>query len=127
MPVCKLDRVVIESQSMKKIALIAVAGALLSGCAGNDIADLLGGESAQEHRGEVYALQNCASCHEIGARGASPRATSPAFGEIRARYSRLSLERELQAISTSGHYDMKPIRIEQTDIDDLVAYIQGLK
>ena len=111
---------------MKRILLIAAAAAVLGGCAGTDVADMFGGESAQEHRGELYALQNCANCHEIGIAGTSPRAMAPAFGEIRSRYSRLALERELDAITTAGHYDMKPIRIEQADIEDIVAYIQGL-
>ncbi len=84
-------------------------------------------EQASAHRGQLYARQNCAGCHEIGFSGTGANARAPAFGQIRQRFSAPGLIRELQAIGVVGHYDMKPRPIDSADASDVVAYIQSLK
>jgi cytochrome c len=103
----------------------ALAGLTLAGCATPGFLSLNPGAAA-EARGLSYAQVNCEGCHALGNRGPSPRATAPTFGQISTRYSSLSLERELIAINEVGHYEMRPIDIETSDIQDLVAYIMSL-
>ena len=115
---------------MKRAVILAglVAASLLAaGCGHLDQTFLPTREDKAAERGLSYARNNCAGCHEIGVSGASPRALTPAFGQIRNRFSAPGLEREIEAIGTVGHYDMKPIQVEPSDRRDVVAYIQTLK
>ena len=103
------------------VAMIAVLA--LAACA--SMADGRVPSSAAA-RGRAAAERQCAQCHAIGAAGESPRASAPPFRQIRMRYAGVSLERELEAITQVGHYEMRQTPIGATDIKDLTTYIEGL-
>lgn len=114
---------------MRTITLLVLTatGLLAAGCGHLDETFFPTRDDQAAARGLNFARQNCASCHEIGFEGASPRALAPAFGQIRGRFSATGLERELEAVASVGHYDMKPVPIDPSDRRDVVAYIESLK
>lgn len=111
-------------RALATIAALAGLAAALAGCASTPGESL--GRSPQSRLGRDVAEIQCARCHAIGARGLSPYATAPNFGDIRKRYAGVSLERELETITQVGHYEMPPTKISAEDRKNLGAYIERL-
>jgi cytochrome c len=114
------------SPGMRRVSLLAGVSLIMAGCASVEGASFGESLSPAVRRGEMFAQINCASCHAIGSNEDSPNLNAPPFRRVRVRYNPLSLKRELEAIPAAGHYLMKPIRIEPTDVEDLIAYIESL-
>lgn len=111
---------------MRHALLIAGLGALLAGCAstGSSGGPALGPDPAAE-RGLHFAQRACAGCHALGG-GESPRGGAPAFAALNLRFTPISLERRLAAISAHGHVEMPPVFISRDEAKDIAAYIGSL-
>ncbi|HET9161704.1 MAG TPA: cytochrome c [Caulobacteraceae bacterium] len=86
----------------------------------------LGRPDSASERGRQIASRDCAGCHAIDRKSDGPRLSAPSFSDIRARYNRFSLAREFVAIGQSGHYQMPPTQISESESGDLIAYIESL-
>jgi len=106
-------------------ALLAGAALSLGGCAGTDA--MTGVSSAEQNQGRTIAEERCASCHVLTAQSAEHSSGAPSFGDIAVRYSPASLDRELQAISEVGHYDMPVTSMSPSERERLIAFIESLR
>lgn len=104
---------------------IALVG-FLGGCAAQGAAPPAG-TVAGPNRGVMVAERACASCHAVGMVGASHNPSAPPFRDIRIRYNTISLERELARIAKEGHFEMRQTAIAESDIPEIVAYIETLQ
>ena len=80
------------------------------------------------NRDEGYALakKTCARCHRIGKAEETPKLYSAtAFQAIADNPA--STELSLRVFLKSPHRDMPDLILSDTEIDDIVAYILGLK
>lgn len=77
--------------------------------------------------GQAIAEANCASCHAIGAAGASPRTDAPPFREIGERYHFPVLEEELTAGIGVGHPPMPHFQFTPRGTDALLAYMRHVQ
>ncbi|MCP8937069.1 cytochrome c [Alsobacter sp. SYSU M60028] len=77
-------------------------------------------------RGEALAKANCASCHAIGRRGASPNPKSPPFRTLAEFYPVESLQEALAEGISVGHegLEMPEYQFTPAQIDDLTAYLK---
>jgi mono/diheme cytochrome c family protein len=76
--------------------------------------------------GAHLAERDCAVCHAVGRAGNSPNSAAPPFRTLAMRYNPISLERALRKISKSGHFEMPPQAISESDIAGLAAYIDDV-
>jgi len=79
------------------------------------------------HRGRVVFNEKCSSCHSMYARRLAMPGGPTALDEIARRYSDRGLDREIEVISTFGHYAMPAVPVDPEDRRDLVAYIGGFR
>ena len=83
------------------------------------------GARADATNGERLARQWCANCHVID--GGGPAATLPQGPpSLRAAAGHLGPD-ELRAWLTRPHGAMPDLALTRSEIDDLVAYIEGLR
>lgn len=76
--------------------------------------------------GRAYAQQTCAGCHAIAAdAAASPNPAAPAFQQI-ARTPGMTRV-ALNAWLHSAHPSMPHLIVDQSDIDNLHAYLESLR
>jgi mono/diheme cytochrome c family protein len=100
----------------------ALSASLLVACVSLD-----DGESKAAARGKAFAKANCAACHAIGATGDSPMPRATPFRQLGSRYDARRLEREFEAISEVGHYEMPSHGIAPGARQDLAAFILSLR
>ena len=84
-------------------------------------------DKAQRDRGQVVVTKNCASCHAVERRGASPRADAPAFRTLGRRYPVESLEEALGEGIISGHPDMPEFIFTGEDVGAIIAYLKAIQ
>ena len=77
--------------------------------------------------GEAVAARLCSGCHAIDPISHSPRAAAPTFRDLALRYNEISLERKLTEISGKPHFEMPPVALQNTEINDLATYIARLR
>jgi cytochrome c len=84
--------------------------------------------AAPMQEGRALAQKNCAPCHAVGPKGASPNPKSPPFRMLGQRYPIDSLQEALAEGITVGHegLEMPEFRFAPAQIDALVAYIKRL-
>jgi mono/diheme cytochrome c family protein len=113
--------------SMRVIRTLVLAG-FLGGCAAHGAPPPTEAISMSgPTRGSLVAERACASCHAVAIAGDSRNPSAPPFRDIRIRYNTISLERELARIAKKGHFEMPPTAIAETDIPEIVAYIETLR
>lgn len=83
--------------------------------------------AAAAERGRRLATSACASCHAIGAVGASPMAAATPFREIVRRYPARELEEGFAEGLVTGHPAMPAFAFRASEIDDLIAYLETLE
>jgi mono/diheme cytochrome c family protein len=77
-------------------------------------------------RGFAYAEKNCSDCHNIlRTDAASPNRQAPAFKKI-ANTPGMSIT-ALTVWSRTAHRTMPNLVIQPNDMDDLIAYVLGLR
>lgn len=104
-------------------ALMCVVGLALAGC----VQARVGEEEASVADGREVARSNCASCHAIDLRGASPLAEAPPFRDIGQRYRFPVLEEELIAGIGVGHPPMPKFQLSPRGVDALVLYMRHIQ
>lgn len=80
----------------------------------------------QDH-GQAVVTKNCAPCHAVERRGASPRADAPAFRTLGRRYPVESLEEALGEGIISGHPDMPEFIFTGEDVGAIIAYLKAIQ
>lgn len=84
--------------------------------------DLVGDADA----GARFAQRVCAACHVVGGDWpANPRNPAPAFERIAAEPSATPLS--LRVFLNSPHRNMPNLILSETETDDVIAYILGLR
>lgn len=78
-------------------------------------------------RGRLLAGRNCASCHAVTPRGASPNAAAPPFRSLYRRYPAETLDEAFHAQLLMRHPDMPQIRLTPSELSALAAYIRSLR
>lgn len=77
-------------------------------------------------RGQALAERRCGGCHAVGPTGQSAQAMAPPFRDLGLRYNAIALERRMAGMTSRGHHEMPPLRVERDEARDLVAYIDSL-
>lgn len=75
-------------------------------------------------RGHGIVQRNCAVCHAVGVRGASPNHEAPVFRELHTRYPVDMLAEALAEGILSGHPAMPQFEFTPSQIDDIIAYLR---
>jgi mono/diheme cytochrome c family protein len=80
--------------------------------------------AADAAQGQALARQWCASCHSIDARGdAAQSDAAPAFSVIARQRQRSPTE--LRAWLATSHPNMPNFNLSESEIADLISFIQG--
>jgi mono/diheme cytochrome c family protein len=80
-------------------------------------------------RGATIAQRNCAACHAVGPRGASPNPKSPPFRTLSQRYPLKDLEEAMAEGIMVGHEgpEMPVFEFRTSQIADLMAYLARIQ
>ncbi len=108
-----------------KLSFAAVAAALLLATAFRSTGAAT--DQDQLKRGEELLQRDCARCHAIGRRGASPRKDAPAFRTLGQRYPIESLEESLAEGIMSGHPDMPEFAFDAEDVGAIIVYLKSIQ
>jgi cytochrome c len=84
-------------------------------------------DKALQDHGRAIVIKNCAPCHAVERRGASPRADAPAFRTLGRRYPVESLEEGLGEGIISGHPDMPEFIFTGEDVGAIIAYLKAIQ
>ena len=76
-------------------------------------------------RGHRIAQRACASCHAVESKDVSRLAKAPPFASLEMRHT-ASLSGRVEELTRLGHYDMPPLKLRRSEVDDLVHYIASL-
>jgi tetratricopeptide (TPR) repeat protein len=76
--------------------------------------------------GKALVEKNCAGCHAVGTKGASPNAKAPEFRSLAARHPSLALREPLSRGIAAPHDEMPKFTLSGPEIDTIVAYINSL-
>lgn len=113
---------------MRRLLMLTVGLGLITGCATADGSASSGGSTdVRAARGQTIAEHECGQCHGLGLDEESARIDAPPFRNIRLRYNDLSFRRRMQEIAEGGHLQMPPLRLEESDVRDVAAYIESLE
>lgn len=82
--------------------------------------------STAVERGQALAERRCGGCHAVGPTGQSAQTMAPPFRDLGLRYNAISFERRMAGLTSRGHHEMPPMRLERDEIRDLAAYIDSL-
>jgi mono/diheme cytochrome c family protein len=107
---------------MRLEAFIAAAVVLVS-----PIPSLAGEKDEAAANGLKLVEAKCARCHAVGAEGASPLEKAPPFRDVVLRYPVANLAEALAEGIVTGHPDMPEFVFEPSDIEAILAYLDGLK
>lgn len=77
-------------------------------------------------RGAVLAATRCSGCHATEAFGESPMHAAPPFRGLAQRYPVANLQEALGEGLVTAHPAMPEITLEETDIADLIAYLDAV-
>lgn len=81
----------------------------------------------REQRGLTFAHANCARCHAVELKGASPLKIAPPFRTLHERYPVESLAEAFAEGIQTGHPTMPEFRLDAAQIGDLIAYLKSLE
>ena len=84
-------------------------------------------QNAGVDRGRAFAAANCSRCHAIGPAGDSPLPKAPPFRMLHQRYPVEELSESLAEGIRTAHPAMPEFRLDQSQIDDLIAYLKSLE
>ncbi|MEZ5936915.1 MAG: cytochrome c [Hyphomonadaceae bacterium] len=73
--------------------------------------------------GQQVAESLCASCHALGDSETSPNSAAPAFRHVLEGYRPEALAADLKQAATISHRNMPTFYMEDSHVDDLVAYL----
>lgn len=106
--------------------------ALLLGVLASDFILPVGGQQtasdvkARIEKGRAIATKNCARCHSISGKGASPLAKAPPLRDLNKRYSVRDLEEPFAEGIVTAHDNMPVFRFDPPEIDALLTFIEAL-
>ncbi len=109
---------------LRAMALVTLGGGALTA-----LANAQAGPS-DPAAGAAILEANCATCHAIGAMGASPVATAPAFRTLSTRYPVESLEEALAEGIMVGHeglVQMPEFVFSPEEIGHIIAYLSSIQ
>lgn len=77
--------------------------------------------------GRALVQTNCAACHAIGRKGASPNREAPPFRRLSARYPIEQLQESLVEGILVGHPAMPDFEFSADEADRIIAYIRSVQ
>jgi cytochrome c len=77
--------------------------------------------------GRALVQTNCAACHAIGRKGASPNREAPPFRRLSARYPIEQLQESLVEGILVGHPAMPSFEFSADEADRIIAYIRSVQ
>jgi cytochrome c len=83
--------------------------------------------SPAEHRGKIFALNNCARCHSIDRVSESPLRIAPPFRTLHKRYPIETLAEALAEGIETGHPTMPVFQLDPDQIHDLLSFLKTLE
>jgi len=86
----------------------------------------LAGGSGDFAHGRQIAEENCSRCHAVGPEGESPLDPAPPFRTLGDRWPPSYLAEALAEGIVVGHPEMPEFEFSETEIDDLIAYLESL-
>lgn len=102
---------------------LSVLGALFMGLL---VASPAAALDASAMRGHAFARDNCARCHAVGPRGASPIREAPPLRTVAKRFPVDDLADVLVEGVERRHPAMPDFRLDPGDAADLTAYLKAL-
>jgi mono/diheme cytochrome c family protein len=105
--------------------LAALTASAMAGCAALEPLNPDTNVSLVE-TGRTLAINECSTCHTVGAGGGYPATGAPSFASVAERYRNYRLDWELETISQVGHYRMPAKMLTSPEISALAAYIRTL-
>ena len=78
-------------------------------------------------RGEFLLTTNCARCHAVGRRGASPHPAAPPFRTLSRKYKIEGLAEALAEGLSTGHPDMPEFVFAPDDVGAIIDYLQSIQ
>jgi len=107
---------------MRSPGLSALGGLVLGLFLASPVAAL----DASAMRGHAFARENCACCHAVESRGASPMHEAPPFRTLAKRFPVDDLADVLVEGVERRHPAMPEFRLDPGDAADLTAYLKAL-
>ena len=107
---------------MRRLISGAAAALVLVGAS-----QALAGADPAIERGRAIVQRNCAVCHAVGTRGASPNHEAPLFRELHTRYPVEMLAEALAEGILTGHPAMPQFEFPPRQIDDIIAYLRSIQ
>ncbi len=83
--------------------------------------------SSPVERGRAIAEVHCSRCHATGREGASPMEGAVPFRDLERSYPVETLAEALAEGIVTGHPQMPVFAFAPGEIDDLLAYLDGLR
>lgn len=99
---------------------------ILMGCQSQDSA-VSTSNAAQITEGLSIVTSNCASCHNIGTSGDSPRVDAPPLRTVLANYNAESLADDFREHIHVGHPDMPDFDFGPKGTDAVIAYLSSIQ
>jgi cytochrome c len=78
-------------------------------------------------RGELLLTTNCARCHAVGRRGASPHPEAPPFRTLSRKFKVEGLAEALAEGISTGHPDMPEFIFEADEVGAIIDYLQSIQ
>ncbi len=91
------------------------------------VGDLVTQAARLTQEGKTLAEKNCAWCHAIDMRTASPNPAAPPFRDLKKRHPLLSLREPLERGIAAPHETMPRFEATQAQIESLIAFVNSLE
>jgi len=78
-------------------------------------------------RGRLLVETRCSTCHAVGAVGESPNPAAPPLRHLGTQYPVSYLQEAFAEGITNGHPAMPEITLEDSEIRDLIAYLESVQ
>lgn len=78
-------------------------------------------------RGQALVQRNCAMCHAVDLRGASPNPQAPPFRSLHENYAVEGLAEALAEGILTGHPAMPEFRFAPREVNDIIVYLKTLE
>ncbi len=111
----------------RRVAVVAAAAFAGLSAWGGPAAAAASPPSSPPERGRAIAEVHCSRCHATGREGASPMEGAVPFRDLERSYPVETLAEALAEGIVTGHPQMPVFAFAPGEIDDLLAYLDGLR
>lgn len=111
---------------MKATAALGLVLSLVATVAVSARNDAKTSTAAEQHAGKKLLQSRCGHCHSVTKTGQSPLATALPLRDVYRTYPIEQLAFELSEGIGSRHKSMPQIQFSSEEIDQILAYLQGI-